>query len=94
MPGTKMKTEKEKVKCKHCGYSFTLFMSHLKKKIDCQKAYGKGYERMLELNKQKKKDYIKGYKVQHKDTINENQRERRNENREEINKKPTGIRRK
>ena len=87
MTGTKKKTEKEKSKCKHCGGSFTLFMSHLKKKIDCQKAYGKGYERMLELNKQKKKDYLKGYKVQHKDTLNEKRREQRNENREEANKK-------
>ena len=86
MPGTKKKTEKEKIKCKHCGDSFTLFMSHLKKKMDCQKAYGKGYERMLELNEQKKKDYLKDYKGQHMDARNERQREQRNKDKEKTNR--------
>ena len=86
MTGAKKKDDKEKIKCKHCGGSFTLFMSHLKKKMDCQKAYGKGYERMLELNEQKKKDYLKDYKGQHKDARNERQREQRNKDKEKTNR--------
>ena len=86
MTGAKDKTEKEKVKCKHCGGLFTLFLSHLKKKMDCQKAYGKGYERMLDLSNQKKKDYMKVYKAQHKDARNESQREQRNKDKEKTNR--------
>ena len=55
MTGTQKKAEKEQTKCKNCGNSFTLFMSHLKKKIDCQRTYGKEYEQMKEVNALKRK---------------------------------------
>ena len=83
--------ENKKIQCKNCKGWYTLFMSHLKKKTDCQKAYGEGYERMLKLKAQKKKDYLKDYlkdyKEENKDQLREQNAEYRAANKDAISQK-------
>jgi hypothetical protein len=87
--------ENKKIQCKNCKGWYTLFMSHLKKKTDCQKAYGEGYERMLELKAQKKKDYLKeylkdyleDYREENKHQLREQNAEYRAANKDVINQK-------
>ena len=59
-------SKNEKIQCKNCKGFYTLLMSHLKSKTDCQKAYGEEYKRMLELKDQKKKDYQEDYQKNYK----------------------------
>ena len=51
--------DKKKIQCKNCKKPFTLFMAHLKKIEECQKAYGEEYQQMLATNNQKRKNYLK-----------------------------------
>ena len=84
-------SKKEKNQCKNCKGFYTLLMSHLKSKTDCQKAYGEEYKRMLELKDQKKKDYQedyqKNYKKQNKNQLREQNAEYRATNKNAINRK-------
>ena len=50
--------ERKKIQCKNCKKPFTLFMAHLKKIKECQKAYGEEYQQMLADNSQKRKSYL------------------------------------
>ena len=79
--------ENKKIQCKNCKGWYTLFMSHLKKKTDCQKAYGEGYERMLELKAQKKKDYLEDYREENKHQLREQNAEYRATNKNAIDQK-------
>ena len=79
--------EKKKTQCKNCKKPFTLFMAHLKKIEECQKAYGEEYQQMLEINSQKRKTYKKGYAEDNRETINEKQRDRRNADKAKTNEK-------
>ena len=67
-------------------------MSHLKKKTDCQNAYGEEYERMLQLKAQKKKDYLEDYKEENKHQLREKNAEYRAANQDVINKRRTSQR--
>ena len=60
---------KKKFKCKNCDYLGPLLMAHLRKSQACQESYGDGYARLLELNKEKKKDARKKYLEKSKDYI-------------------------
>ena len=84
-------SKNEKIQCKNCKGFYTLLMSHLKSKTDCQKAYGEEYKRMLELKDQKKKDYQedyqKNYKKQNKNQLREQNAEYRATNKNAINRK-------
>ena len=44
-------------------------MSHLKKNEDCQNAYGEEYQKMLDLNTQKRKKYFQDYQLENKDYV-------------------------
>ena len=73
-----------KIQCKNCKGWYTLIMSHLKKKTDCQKAYGEGYGRMLELKAQKKKDYLEDYQEENRDKKREQNAKYRAANKDAI----------
>ena len=45
--------KKENITCKGCNKPFTLLMAHLKKKKECQIAYGEEYARLLDLQNKK-----------------------------------------
>ena len=69
MTGSTKTSRKKPIQCKNCKETFILFMSHLKKKIDCQRAYGAGYKRMLELNAKKRRQNMKEYNKKKKEEI-------------------------
>ena len=63
MSGVQKKTEVKRVKCRHCGNSFTLLLAHLKKKTDCQKAYGEEYYRRILQNAKIQASRQKGLQI-------------------------------
>ena len=87
--------EKETIQCKNCKRWYTKLMSHLSRNSECQEAYGIEYERMKEVNGQKRamylkdylQDYLKDYKEVNKDQVREQEAEYRATNKDAINKR-------
>jgi hypothetical protein len=83
--------KKETIQCKNCKVWYISILSHLSRKIGCQEAYGIEYERMIELNGQKRKeylkDYLKDYKEVNKDQVRKQKAEYRATNKDSINKR-------
>ena len=82
-----MENSQKKLKCKGCGESWTLLLSHLKKEKNkiCREAYGaEGYARLLQRSNEKRKDRIAKWKSENKVAQSQKKAEWASKNKEKI----------